>query len=161
MKESLSMVKLWELIFRLSDKLHQSCDRLHDRELVEAYHSLTLSQLKAVKAVKRLTDDEPGGVGLKLLSQELGTSPAATSELVNVLVNKGLLEREQSSIDRRAVCIRLSGLTRSAVARVHEDLDMQTERFLSGLSPGEGQVLRELLEKYMSAMDMDGKDHEA
>lgn len=146
-------LKTWEKIFHLSDELHLACDDVHSPEEVKKFHEMTISQIKLIKTVMFFTADEPAGIGLKALAQELGVSPASMSEQVNVLVNKGLLEREQSKNDRRAVCIRLSDYTVKIIEKVNEYLDRKTAEFLKEINPGEAALLDALLDKFIQKIE--------
>ena len=69
------------------------------------YAGLTVSQSRAYITLWKLLDMNPEGISLKTLSRKLHVTPGAASEMVDLLVNKGLVTREQSKSDRRAICI--------------------------------------------------------
>ena len=145
--------KLWKLIFQLADCLHQTCSSVHSPEESKRFHDMPLSQIHMIKKVRMLTLEEPGGINLKLLAQELGISAAAASEQVNILVNKGMLCREPSPLDRRAVCIKLSTDAFDKFNKVERYLDHKTEEFLKEISPAEAEMLTSLLDKYIYKME--------
>lgn len=144
--------KLWEKFFFLSDTMDKVCDRLSTPEEVKEYYELTMAQTKAVKLVSRLTRLNPEGVGLKVLSEQLAISAAATSELVEILVKKGWLVREQSVSDRRAVCIRLSGKTQTVVARIHDFFDAATDEALKDEESDDVRRLSELMDRFINKL---------
>lgn len=55
------------------------------------------------------------GIGVKQLSHMLGISSSAATQLVDSLVKKGHLVREESLEDRRALKIRVSGGTKELI----------------------------------------------
>jgi len=146
-------LKLWKKINLLSDKLCQSADHLHSPEALKKYHSLTLCQMKTVKAVKRLTQSIPEGISLKKLSEELKISPAATSEVVNILVNNEHLVREQSPTDRRAVRIKLSDITVNAINKVFIHFDMKINELINEVSEKDVIIFEKVLDKFLEKIE--------
>ena len=78
-----------------------------DSRRVSVFYQVTLSQLKMVNTVFELTRSTEIGVPLKDVARRLGTTAAAASEMVDVLVRKKILERNQDPDDRRQIRIRL------------------------------------------------------
>ncbi len=146
-------LKLWNKIFQLSDYFHETCSSVHTPEEIKSFHDMPLSQIHMVKKVRKLTSDVPEGISLKLLAQELDISAAAASELVNILVNKGLLSREPSPLDRRAVCIKLSESAENKFDRVGRFLDMKTDEFIKDITLDEAMMLSTLLDKFIKKME--------
>lgn len=144
--------KLWEKFFFLSDTMDKVCDRLSTPEEVKEYYELTMAQTRAVKLVSRLTRFNPEGVSLKVLSEQLSISAAATSELVEILVKKGWLVREQSLSDRRSVCIRLSNKTQTVVARIHDFFDAAIDDALNNESSDDVRRLSELMDRFINKL---------
>ena len=70
--------------------------------------SLTMSQQRLLRELALQTGPESEGISLKQLADELNLSSSAVSVMVEMLVQKKVLERRSSEVDRRQVLIRLS-----------------------------------------------------
>ena len=78
--------------------------------------SLTMSQQRLLREILLQTAPESEGVSLKKLADELNLSSSAVSVMVEMLVQKKVLERKSSEVDRRQVLIRLSDAAWESVA---------------------------------------------
>lgn len=108
--------------------------------------SLTITQLRALGLLKR---------GCRLpseLARDLGVTPATSSELVEVLVRRGLVERGGEPEDRRLTPLRVTaaGLTRLEDARARALVAV--EPLLEGLEPAELEVFEKGLESLLNRM---------
>lgn len=128
--------KVWREFFEISERMKHIYS---DRRRVSLLYQITLSQLKMVRTVYELTRESGQGVPLKNLSRELGTTAAAASEMVDVLVRKNILERNQDPADRRQVQIRLVPELHGHFNRIEESFTMFTGEFLNTLSPEKKQ----------------------
>ncbi len=136
----------WRDFFTIADELRERMLMASDVTVPEnPYLSLTISQARACRAVVSLLPAHPEGVGLKLLADKLKVSAAAASEMVEVLVRKGVLQRQQSSVDRRAVCITLSDRARRQVAQVENFVSRQWTELLSTFSEAEQETWSRLV----------------
>ncbi|MHB1613590.1 MAG: MarR family winged helix-turn-helix transcriptional regulator [Actinomycetes bacterium] len=93
--------------------------------------SLTLRQLEVV----RLLSSQPST--MRALAAGLGASESATSELVDRLVRRGLLERTADPDDRRVVRVRLAPPARLLADRFHAHRQQRARQVLSVLSEPE------------------------
>lgn len=116
---------------------------LHDSAapLQKQLYGLTLRQGAAINQVMLLTLEEPDGVSLKVLAKNLQMAVSATSLLVESMVNKGLVVREPSKKDRRAICIRLSEKGAQIFRETHSHLITEMNELTSVLTPEEIEVL--------------------
>ncbi len=78
--------------------------------------SLTMSQQRLLRELALQTGPESEGISLKHLADELNLSSSAVSVMVEMLVQKKVLERRSSEVDRRQVLIRLSDAAWESVA---------------------------------------------
>ena len=78
--------------------------------------SLTMSQQRLLRELVLQTGPESEGISLKQLADELNLSSSAVSVMVEMLVQKKVLERKSSEVDRRQVLIRLSDAAWESVA---------------------------------------------
>lgn len=93
-----------------------------------------------IRSVYALTCNTDSGVALKVLAGKLGTTPAAASEMVDVLVRKKILERKQDPADRRQVQIRLVPELHTHFVRIEEHFTCLTDEFLQTLTPEQRQT---------------------
>jgi len=96
---------IYRTVRMLKDRLCQNFEvRARNRGLDRQGCDITFAQGNALMAIS-----ERGEVSLKELADMLHVSPPSASAMVDRLVEMGLLEREQSKVDRREVRIHLSG----------------------------------------------------
>ena len=96
---------IYRTVRMLKDRLCQKFEvRARNRGVEEHGCDITFAQSNALMAIS-----ERGEVSLKELAEILHVSPPSASAMVDRLVEMGLLEREQSTVDRREVRIHLSG----------------------------------------------------
>ena len=130
--------KLWRTLFAVSEKMKA----LHaDSRRVSVFYQITLSQLKMVRAVFELTRATGGGVALKEVARTLGTTAAASSEMVDVLVRKKILERNQDPADRRQVRIRLVPELQSHFCGIEKNFTDLTGEFMETLAPEKREII--------------------
>lgn len=106
------------------ERFHAWITKLHAPHFVEL--NLTLAQMKALYLVAAA-----GPLPMRRLSQQLGTAPSTTSEVVEGLVANGLLERIQDPTDRRRVVVRA---TETAVERLEDFHELSRTRLIELLS---------------------------
>lgn len=105
---------IWKTTEELLELLRSySTSRIQEQKDPDALwiDDVTRAQGRTVVAVKDLCDVHPEGVSLKKLAETIGVTPAAASIMVDLLVEKGMIERTRSRNDRRAVLLRLSPQT--------------------------------------------------
>src|SRR4051794_36609500 len=87
---------------------------------------LTMGQLRAVLLVA-----ETGGLSGRSLGERLGITPSAVTALVDRLVQRGYVRREENSADRRISWARPTDLAQALFARVHASHRKQLEETLA------------------------------
>jgi DNA-binding MarR family transcriptional regulator len=107
--------------------------------------NLTLAQLNAVRTVR-----SRGEVTIKALAKALNVSAPSASTMVERLVEMGILEREQSSKDRREVLVRIS-------RDVCEEIDAAEEDFLKSLTELMEQIGPEMSQNWFEVYACLGK----
>ncbi len=136
---------LWRNFFIVADGLREMQGRLAEAEPVLHF---TLSQLRMIKFVHLLTRDRAkgakGGITLKELSETLGITAAAGSEMVDALVRKEVLAREQSREDRRSLSIRLKPEWEERFALSEAGFSRLAKEFLDSLPEPEREGLLKL-----------------
>ena len=138
-KENLQSAEaLWRNIFAVADAMKS----MHaDSRRVSVFYQITLSQLKMVNTVFRLTRATGAGVALKEVAKELGTTAAAASEMVDVLVRKNILARNQDPSDRRQVQICLVPELQKHFRGIEAQFTGLTAEYVSTLAPEERRTV--------------------
>ena len=93
-----------------------------------------------VRTVFELTRATGNGVALKEVARDLGTTAAAASEMVDVLVRKNILARNQDPSDRRQVQIRLVPELQDHFRGIEAQFSELTAEYASALPPEQRQA---------------------
>ncbi len=138
----------WRLLFNLVDDFREAANKFnHDSHSEIA--SVTVGQMKILKAIAYFAEEKNfGGVMLKTLAEKVQLTPGATSLIVDSLVKTGLLERNPSEEDRRAVKIGLSSEGRRKVAGYTNFFKTNTESFLAELPPESREKFIDLMKRF-------------
>ena len=137
--------QLWRDIFAVSENMRSIYS---DSRQVSMFYQVTVSQIKMIRTVYELTCAAGTGVALKVLAKELGTTAAAASEMVDVLVRKKILERNQDPNDRRQVRIQLADELFSCFKRIEERFTDVTSEFTATLTPEEQAVFSSCTDRF-------------
>ena len=114
--------KFWQDLLQVSDMM-----RVHTTpEELAKWGDVTIRQIKIMKTVWTLQNENPRGITLKRLAQDLNLSSATMSESVDTLVRKNMLQRQQNPDDRREVL--------STLSRYSETLFKEAVRQMDALS---------------------------
>lgn len=141
----ISPEQLWRDLFAVADGMKS----VHaDSKSLSLFYQVTVSQLKMIRSVYELTSSTDSGVALKVLAQKLGTTAAAASEMVDVLVRKKILERKQDPSDRRQVQIRLVPELHTHFVHIEEHFTVLTGEFLQSLPPEEQQIFTRCITRF-------------
>jgi len=125
---------------------------LHSRRLVEQ-HGLTAPQLATLDAARRLETPTVGG-----LARAVHLSQPTVSGIVDRLERQGLVQRERSTEDRRAVAVRLTTQGERALGEAPSLLQDTFRRNLSRLADWEQSWLLAALERIAAMMDAETLD---
>jgi MarR family transcriptional regulator, 2-MHQ and catechol-resistance regulon repressor len=88
-----------------------------------------------------------GELELRTLRRRLGTSKANATEVVQTLVRRGLVLRERSLVDRRALCVRITPLGRELVERLFPEHATRVASTFGALDDEEKRLFTELCRK--------------
>lgn len=88
-----------------------------------------------------------GQMTVSELASHLNITPGAATQLVEALVQAGLLERKQSISDRRVVCLQLSAAGKAEIAEVKKHKLALIKQTLNTLTDDEQAELARLLKK--------------
>ena len=129
------------------DAIRRDSVKAIDETSRKKIYGLTERQETAVSQLKQMLESTPGGVTLKAYAERMQMTVPATSQLVDSMVSKGVMERRINPKDRRAICLRLTENGRNIFndvhARVHAEIDRRAER----LTNEELETLASIIEK--------------
>lgn len=94
-----------------------------------------------------------GPMTQKALRDKLAIQPGSMSEIAAKLERKGLLVRQQDSVDKRKVLLSLTDAGRADVEAFAVKHKSAHGRRFDALSPAEQQTLKALLEKLLDSWD--------
>ena len=114
---------------------------------------MSIRQGLVMKKVCVLTEDEPEGIPLKRLAEELHLTPGTVSEVVDTMVRKGGLDRIINPNDRRAVMIRLTEKSQSYIDSINEKITEMSASLLSDFTEEEKYTLVATLEKLQTKLN--------
>ena len=83
----------------------------------QALKELSLSQIQTIMTVYG-----SGQISMTALSKQMGVSPPSSSAMVDRLVEKGILIREHSRIDRRKVMVRIAPSLKTDIQTIEESI---------------------------------------
>ncbi len=131
------------LTFEVIELIGTVVARYHkEYEHAAAQHALTGAQARVLGLLAR----EP--MPMRRIAQQLKCEPSNVTGIVDRLEGRGLVERRPDPTDRR---VKLAATTESGMetaVRLRGSLDFAREP-LSGLSPQERMVLRDLLQRML------------
>jgi DNA-binding MarR family transcriptional regulator len=108
--------------------------------------------------VLRLLDRAPG-LSQRALADRLGAVPSRVVPLIDSLQDRGLVERERSSTDRRTYELRLSAEGRRVLHQLHGIAEAHEAELLASLTDGQRAQLRDLLAQLVAANGLDADLH--
>ena len=101
--------------------------------------------------------DADGPISQRDLSLRTGVDPSTMVARMDVLADKGLVERERSTTDRRSYELRLTDEGRAVLGRLREAAAAQGEAIFGVLEPEERAQLHRLLTKLAERVDESGR----
>ena len=108
---------------------------------------LSMQQFRAMKTL-----EHHDGVSLSLLSEHLGTTLSAASKLVDGLVDRGYVQRENAEDDRRRLILGLTQEGIQAMRDIHMELITCLSERLTSLTVGECGLMKLAMEVLRSAL---------
>ncbi|AKG54177.1 transcriptional regulator MarR family [Dehalogenimonas sp. WBC-2] len=97
------------------------------------------------------------GIGIKELAAQLGITSSAATQLVDGLVNKGLLDRQPSAEDRRSLHLSLPAESRQQIEIVKEQRLNHLSSIFNALDDVEFQTLLNLFDKIINNNTINGE----
>lgn len=130
-----------DLVFRVQTK------HLKKSGMQKRYGELSMPQLEAVKIIRR-----KGAVSMIELSELLRVAPPSATTMVDRLVEKGILVRRQSEVDRRKVIVEVSDGAIEAIIGVENAMIQTFVELLEKIGSDTGQKWCDVLDQVKSAL---------
>jgi DNA-binding MarR family transcriptional regulator len=113
---------------------------------------VSMSQLKVLMALAWCAPDETAhGLRMSDLSRYLGVTPATVTVVVDRLEERGLVERQHDTQDRRQLRCVLTPLAEDLLARICESARLRTRRLLAELSGDELHIVEQAMQLLISS----------
>lgn len=140
--------KLKDHIFSIQSAVHESGGPCKGEEL-------SMAQVQVVMAVRNSEEMTISG-----LASALNVSPPSASNMVDRLVEKGVLLRERSKQDRRKVVVHLSESAALQAGRMERAVLAAFLDLVEKVGPETAEKWCEVLQRVEQVLVNDGKDHE-
>ncbi len=142
----------------IMDKLHKLMNKNHPKNMVHRGEFMMLGAIHGCMQEKISKDINEPGIKVSELSSRLHSTNPATSKMLNVLEEKGYIERVPDKKDRRVVYIRLSAggerLIKEALHRMH----LFADRTIKRLGEEDAKELIRILNKFYDAVNEELKE---
>lgn len=117
---------------------------------------LSVRQCSVLAKIRRYTLVHPEGMSMSTLAARANMSPSAASHMIDSLMSQGMVERNQSPTDRRAVLVTIAKSFQATAAAVEEAQQKAINDLTSVLSEEELRVHNIVLEKlYNTVLERD------
>lgn len=135
--------KFWQALWYLSAQMRNICEK-SDVCQIDKFSRITVSQARVLSYV---FSSRSKNIMLKDIANKLRLSPGATSLLVDTLVKRGMLVRNISETDRRAVSIGLDESGEKLRENFEKTLDEITVDMTAGIPEKDLAICMDVLEK--------------
>jgi MarR family transcriptional regulator, organic hydroperoxide resistance regulator len=108
--------------------------------------ALTEVQLACLRFVRLHPDPSVGAI-----ADGLGVSDAAAAKLIDRLVKRNLLRREEHNIDRRVLKIKLTGEGKKLIQQVDDFEEHEFQTIIARMKPAELKALQDGLSAFIKA----------
>ena len=115
-----------------------------------ALKELSLSQIQTIMTVY-----SSGQISMTALSKQMGVSPPSSSAMVNRLVEKGILMREHSRIDRRKVMVQIAPSVKTDIQTIEEAILLRFVDLVEKLGRETAVMWCDVLEKVKVILEKD------
>lgn len=127
-------------------ELLKAASSVSERKLNEALTDQSVSHCQA-QILLKISED---AVSMSALSKVLCCHKSNITQVVDGLVEKGLVVRSMSPKDRRACVLALTAKGKKAMQGIDHALKNQATQCMKIFTPEEKQILAELLRKYIT-----------
>ncbi len=147
MASSKDKTTIWTRLFQASEELQI----LHEKQtqITTPLHA-TFAQLRILSYIRF----SPGeSVKVKEIADELHLTPAAASQIVERMVQLGIVERSPVPGDRRSVRVTLSPDGRDCYAQSDKVFEKLMKKLLKDVPKEKLQIFQEVLDSLLKAID--------
>ena len=113
-----------------------------------ALKELSLSQIQTIMTVYSSRQ-----ISMTALSKQMGVSPPSSSAMVNRLVEKGILMREHSRIDRRRVMVQIAPSVKTDIQTIEEAILLRFVDLVEKLGHETAVMWCDVLEKVKAILE--------
>jgi DNA-binding MarR family transcriptional regulator len=113
-----------------------------------ALKELSISQIQTIMTVYG-----SGQISMTALSKQMGVSPPSSSAMVDRLVEKGILKREHSRIDRRKVMVRIAPSLKVDIQTIEEAILLRFVDLVEKLGQETTVMWCDVLEKVKAILE--------
>ena len=118
---------------------------------------LSVRQCAVLANIRRYTLLHPEGIPMSTLAERAGMSPSAASHMVDNLMSLGMVERNPSPTDRRAVLVTISKASKETSAYIEQAQQNAVDELHSALTEEEARTNRAIIDKlYAALVERDG-----
>ena len=114
----------------------------------QALKELSLSQIQTIMTVYG-----SGQISMTALSKQMGVSPPSSSAMVDRLVEKGILIREHSRIDRRKVMVQIAPSLKTDIQTIEEAILLRFVDLVEKLGRDTAVMWCDVLEKVKAILE--------
>ena len=118
---------------------------------------LSVRQCAVLANIRRYTILHPEGMSMSTRAERAGMSPSSASHMVDGLMSQGMVERNPSPTDRRAVLVTIAKSFLETSARIESAQMERMEELCADLTEEERQIYDRVLNKlYATVIERDG-----
>ena len=115
-------------------------------------YKLSVRQCAVLANIRRYTHSHTEGIPMSVLAERVGMSPSAASHMVDSLMSQGMVERNQSPADRRAVLVTISKAFLALATSIEKAHQNAIEELSAVLTDEERRINDTVLNKLYAAI---------
>lgn len=141
----------------ITDYIHRAGAMSMTDALRKKLYKLSVRQCTVMANIRRYTQLHPEGIPMSILAERAGMSPSAASHMVDSLMSQGMVERRQSTTDRRAVLVSISKVFQTLATGIDKAQKKALDELSATLTEEERRISDLVLEKiYAAVLEHDG-----
>ena len=118
---------------------------------------LSVRQCAVLANIRRYTFLHPEGVPMSVLAERAGMSPSAASHMIDSLTSQGMVERNPSPTDRRAVLVTIAKAFTETSAAIEKAQQKVMDELHGALTEEESHFFDRIIKKlYTAVAERDG-----
>ena len=113
---------------------------------------LSVRQCTVLANIRRYTLLHPEGIPMSVLAERAGMSPSAASHMIDSLMSQGMVERNASPTDRRAVLVTIAKSSQETSASIEKAQQSVMDELVSSLTEEEARYHNLIINKIYAAV---------